>query len=123
MKTLNLLMMFVLLAVSPTASASEDNREIPPVNTGWDEEEDPDRSLSNAPSLSRDNNHVYVYYEKQLDNVTIGITDMQGNTWHYEVTTVPAGTYYAISIESLPTGMYYLCVYQGSNYVIGTFNK
>jgi len=31
--------------------------------------------------------------------------------------------YYAISIESLPAGMYYLCVYQGSNYVIGTFNK
>ena len=87
------------------------------------EEEAPDRSLLNAPPLSRDDNHVYVYYEKQLDNVTIGITDMQGNTYHYEVTTVPACTYYAISIDSLPAGMYYLCVYQGSNYVIGTFNK
>ena len=59
--------------------------------------------------------------EKQLDNVTIGITDMQGNTYHYEVTTVPAGMYYAVSIESLPSGMYYLCVYQGSKYVIGMF--
>lgn len=123
MKILSLLMMFVLLAVSPTVNATEDDREIPPTNAKWNEEEDPDRSLSNAPSLSRDDNHVYVYYEKQLDNVTIGITDMQGNTYHYEVTTVPASMYYAISIESLPAGMYYLCVYQGSNYVIGTFNK
>ena len=59
--------------------------------------------------------------EKQLDNVTIGITDMQGNTYHYEVTTIPACTYYAVSIDSLPSGMYYLCVYQGSNNAIGMF--
>lgn len=59
--------------------------------------------------------HSLVYSEKQLDNVTIGITDMQGNTYHYEVTTVPACTYYAVSIDSLPSGQYYLCVYQGSN--------
>ena len=46
---------------------------------------------------------------------------MQGNTYHYEVTTIPAYTYYAVSIDSLPSGQYYLCVYQGSNYVIGMF--
>ena len=66
-----------------------------------------------------DANLVYVYSEKQLDNVSIGITDMQGNTYHYEVTTIPAGMYYAVSIESLPAGQYYLYVYQGSNYIIG----
>ena len=67
----------------------------------------------------KDESYVYVYSEKQLDNVVIGITDMQGNTYHYEVTTISASTYYAISIKSLPAGTYYLCVYQGSNYVIG----
>mgnify|MGYP003307820868 CR=1 FL=1 len=46
---------------------------------------------------------------------------MQGNTYHYEVITIPACTYYAVSIESLPAGQYYLCVYQGSNYAIGVF--
>lgn len=51
--------------------------------------------------------------------MTIGITDMQGNTFHYKVNTC---TYYAVSIESLPAGQYYLCVYQGSNHVIGMFN-
>ena len=66
---------------------------------------------------------MYVYSEKQLDNLSIGITDMQGNVYHCEVTTVPACMYYAISIETLPAGQYYLSIYQGSNYVIGIFSK
>ena len=117
-----LMFVAVLLITSPLMNASEDSREIPPPDVKWDEE-DPNRSLPNAPSLSRDANHVYVYSEKQLDNVTIGITDMMGNTYHYEVTTVPACTFYAVSIASLPAGQYYLCVYQGSNYVIGMFSN
>ena len=79
-----------------------------------------DRSMT-SPLLFQDGSSVYVYSEKQLDNLTIGITDMQGNVYHQEVTTVPAGMYYAISIESLPEGQYYLSIYQGSNYVIGLF--
>ena len=121
MKTLNLLMLFLLLTTSQVANATEDNREIPPVDTRWNNELDPDRTLFSSPSLFKDANFVYVYSEKQLDNVTIGITDMQGNTYHYEVTTIPACTYYAVSIDSLPSGQYYLCVYQGSNSVIGMF--
>ena len=123
MKTLNLLMLFLLLTTSQVANATEDNREIPPVDTRWNNELDPDRTLFSSPSLFKDASNVYVYSEKQLDNLTIGITDMQGNMYHYEVITVPAGMYYAISIESLPAGQYYLCIYQGSNYVIGIFQK
>lgn len=123
MKILNLLMLFVLLAISPIVNAAQDNREIPPVNTTWNDGEDPNRSLSSTPSLFKDANHVYVYSEKQLDNLSIGITDMMGNTYHYEVTTIPASMYYAVSIESLPAGQYYLCIYQGNNYIIGVFTK
>ena len=114
---------FMLLSLQLTAKNSIPPS--PPINVedGWDKNEDGDRSLSSSPSLFKDANFVYVYSEKQLDNVTIGITDMQGNTYHYEVTTVPAGIYYAVSIDSLPVGQYYLCVYQGSNYVIGIFTK
>ena len=97
--------------------------DIPPGNVKWNDTEDPNRSFSNPPTLSRDENHVYVYTEKQLDNVTVGITDMQGNTYHYEVTTIPARTHYAVSIESLPSGQYYLSVCQESNYVIGIFTN
>ena len=123
-----LIMKYVLLFffctfcfLSPVDAKHDDTEELPPVENGWDKKADGDRSLSSAPSLFKDVNHVYVYSEKQLDNVTIGITDMMGNTYHYEVTTVPACTYYAVSIDSLPAGQYYLCVYQGSNYVIGMF--
>ena len=97
--------------------AEEEKRKIPP-DGNWEKTNERDIS---SPQLYQSESFVYVYSEKQLDNLTIGITDMQGNTYHYEVTTVPAGMYYAVSIESLPSGMYYLCVYQGSNYAIGMF--
>ena len=117
---IKLLLALFLLATPITMMAEE---EIPPSDVKWNDTEDPNRSLSSTPSLSRDENHVYVYSEKQLGNVTIGITDMQGNTYHYEVTTIPSCMYYAVSIDSLPNGQYYLCVYQGSNYMIGMFSK
>lgn len=84
--------------------------------------EENDRELS-VPQLYQDESNVYVCSEKQLDNLTIGITDMQGNVYYEAVKTVSACTYYAISIESLPAGIYYLSVIQGSNYVIGVFQK
>lgn len=110
--------LMLLLPINISAAAKE---EIPPVQNDWDKEEDGNRSLPSAPSLFKDANFVYVFSEKQLDNLSIGITDMQGNVYHYEVTTVPACTYYAVSIESLPAGQYYLSIYQGSNYMIGYF--
>ena len=113
--------LFLFLLIAPIISIAAEKEEIPPGNVKWNDSEDPNRSLSSSPSLFKDANYVFVYSEKQLDNLTIGITDMQGNMYHYEVATVPAGTYYAISIESLPAGQYYLCIYQGSNYVIGMF--
>ena len=119
----NLLLLTCCLIIFPLQFAAKPSIPPPPIHVedGWDKNEDGDRSFSSSPSLFKDANFVYVYSEKQLDNLTIGITDMQGNTYHYEVTTVPACTYYAVSIDSLPSGQYYLCVYQGSNYVIGMF--
>lgn len=118
-----LLLLTCCLIIFPLQFAAKPSIPPPPIHVedGWDKNEDGDRSFSSSPSLFKDANFVYVYSEKQLDNVTIGITDMQGNTYHYEVTTIPACTYYAVSIDSLPSGQYYLCVYQGSNYVIGMF--
>lgn len=111
----------LLLSMLCICNIYAENDKIPiPPDQKWSDTNDRDNS---SPELYQSESSVYVYYEKQLDNVTIGITDMQGNTYHYEVTTVPACTYYAISIDSLPAAMYYLCVYQGSNYVIGTFTK
>lgn len=99
--------------------ANEEKKVIPP-DRNWERTNERDNS---SPELYQSESFVYVYSEKQLDNLTIGITDMQGNVYYEEVTTVPAGIYYAISIESLPVGQYYFCIYQGSNYVIGMFTK
>ena len=114
MKRIKLFLFCLLLSFSYQAYADKKN-EIPNEQK-WERTDDRDNS---SPWLYQDESSVYVYSEKQLDNVVIGITDMQGNTYHYEVTTISASTYYAISIKSLPAGTYYLCVYQGSNYVIG----
>lgn len=121
MKGLKILLFMAFLAVTPSFVMAAKEKEIPPVSNKWDDENDPGRSISSVPSLFKDANFVYVYSEKQLDNLTIGIIDMIGNVYHQEVTTVPAGIYYVISIESLPEGQYYLCIYQGSNYAIGLF--
>ena len=99
---------------------AEDDKKVIPKDNAWEKTNERDIS---SPQLYQSESTVYVYSEKQLDNVTIGITDMRGNTYHYEVTTVPACTYYAVSIDSLPSGQYYLYVFQGSNYVIGIFHN
>ena len=115
------LLFIIMCLVFGLSQLHAENDKTPiPTNDKWEKKNDRDTS---SPQLYQSESSVYVYSEKQLDNVTIGITDMQGNTWHYEVTTIPACTYYAISIDSLPAGQYYLCVYQGSNYVIGTFSQ
>ena len=80
--------------------AKEEKKVIPP-DINWEQTNDRDISY---PLLYQSESNVYVYSEKQLDNLTIGITDMMGNTYHYVVTTVPAGMYYAVSITSLPAG-------------------
>ncbi|MBQ2855861.1 MAG: DUF3244 domain-containing protein [Bacteroidaceae bacterium] len=118
MSTLKLLLMFFCFSLSIQIQA-EEKEEIPKDNK-WEKTNDRDDS---SPKLYQSESFVYVYSEKQLDNLTIGITDMIGNVFYEEVTTVPAGMYYAISIESLPIGQYYFCIYQGSNYVIGIFSK
>ena len=89
----NLLLLTCCLIIYPLQFAAKPSIPPPPIHVedGWDKNEDGDRSFSSSPSLFKDANFVYVYSEKQLDNLTIGITDMQGNTYHYEVTTLPDG--------------------------------
>lgn len=108
MRILKSLLILICLVISQSGYAEDPPPKVPQTDK-W--EETNDRGIS-SPQLYQSESSMYVYSEKQLDNVTIGITDMQGNTYHYEVTTIPACTYYAVSIESLPSGEYYLCVYQ-----------
>lgn len=119
MKQFYFMLAMLFLGIQHQVYAEDDKVKIPDEQK-WEITENRDL---NAPQLYQDDSYVYVYSEKQLDNLIIGITDMQGNVYHQEVSTVPSCTYYAVSIESLPEGTYYLCIYQGSNYVMGMFNK
>lgn len=85
--------------------------------------ENGDNRNNTSPELYQNETYVYIYSEKQLDNLYIGITDMQGNIYYEEIATVSSGIYYPISIELLPQGMYYISIIQGSDYVVGIFSK
>lgn len=74
MKRIKLFLFCLLLSFSYQAYADE-KKEIPNEQK-WERTNDRDIS---APRLYQDESSVYVYSEKQLDNLTIGITDMQGN--------------------------------------------
>ena len=118
MKKAPFILFCILFGLSQPILANKKN-EIPK-DDKWEKSDD---RTNNSPQLYQDDTYVYVYSEKQLDNLYIGITDMQGNVFHEETTTVLAGQYYAIPINTLPNGMYYLSIIQGSNYVIGWFSK
>lgn len=117
MKVLQLILIGIFLCISQTSYAE---KEVIPPKGLWGESGD---RTNSSPQLYQGDNYVYVYSEKQLDNLYIGITDTLGNVFYEETTTVLAGQYYAIPISSLPDGTYYLSIIQGSNYVIGIFSK
>ena len=119
MKKVLLVILSLLFCLSNNVYAEKERIPIP-VDGKW--EKTNDRS-NNFPQLYQNDSSVYVYSEKQLDNLYIGITDMMGNVVYEETTTVPACVYYAVSIESLPAGSYYISIIQGSKYVIGVFVK
>lgn len=119
-KQLFLSIIYAFSCLALLAENGQENEQINPVQDRWGKTND--RSVS-SPLLYQGDSDVYVYTDKQLDNVTICITDMLGNVYHHEVITMPACVYYAVSISSLPVGQYYLSVYQGNNYVIGIFSK
>lgn len=82
-----------------------------------------DRSIPSEPILSQDANNIYIYSEKQLDNLSIEIKDLSGNVVYSTVTTVPAGVEYPISIATLPKGEYFFTIAEDNNYMIGYFIK
>lgn len=119
MKTLQFILIALFLSMSQYGYAKKEKEPLP----GDEHWEQSGNRNNNSPQLFQDDTYVYVYSEKQLDNLYIGITDTLGNVFYEETTRVLAGQYYAIPISSLPDGTYYLSIIQGSNYVIGIFSK
>lgn len=117
MKLKGLILSLVCFALFPINALSLDV-----TITNWGDLDD--RSVPSKPILSQDDNAIYIYSEKQLDNLCIEIKDLSTNEVVYStVATIPADTEYATSIASLPKGEYLFTITQRNKYIIGYFTK
>lgn len=87
----------------------------------WGREDD--RSISSKPTLSQDDNAIYIYSDKELEDLSIQIKDLSGNIVYSTIATVPAGIEYPTAIGTLPQGDYLFVIAQGSKYIVGHFTK
>lgn len=119
------LLFFCCFVLQSLQLMAQNNIPPPPtyVEDAWNNDEDGDRSLSCSPSLTRDAHSLYLYSEKQLENLYIGISNAQGDMYYVETTTVTAGVKYAVSIEELPMGTYYFTISKGNRYIVWCFTK
>lgn len=116
---IKLLILVFLMSLLSFAEAKED---VKTVQENWWQTEEIDRSFT-SPYLSMDDESIYIYSEKQLDDVYIAITNNNGCVFYAEIVNIPAGRDYAVSIETLPEGEYSITLMQGNKYIIGEFVK
>ena len=86
----------------------------------WDIEDD--RSISFAPQLSIDEQNIYIYSEKELNDLEVIIKDSLGNVIYYNVSTVSECTTYPIDITDFRKGYYTIQMIEASNYLIGSIH-
>jgi len=87
------------------------------IEDGWDIEND--RSISFVPQLSIDEQNIYIYSEKELNDLEVIIKDSLGNVIYYNVTTVSEYTTYPILIDNWNKGEYTIQLKKGSSYMQG----
>ncbi len=90
------------------------------IEDGWDIEND--RSISFVPQLSIDEQNIYIYSEKELNDLEVIITDSLGNVIYYNVSTVSECTTYPIDITDFRKGYYTIQIIEASNYLIGSIH-
>ena len=87
------------------------------IEDGWNIEDE--RSISFAPQLSIDEQNIYIYSEKELNDLEVIIKDSLGNVIYYNVTTVSEYTTYPILIDNWNKGEYTIQLKKGSSYMQG----
>ena len=87
------------------------------IEDGWDIEND--RSISFVPQLSIDEQNIYIYSEKELNDLEVILKDSLGNVIYYNVTTVSEYTTYPILIDNWNKGEYTIQLKKGSSYMQG----
>lgn len=90
------------------------------IEDGWNIEDE--RSISFAPRLSIDEQNIYIYSEKELNDLEVIIKDSLGNVIYYNVSTVSECTTYPIDITDFRKGYYTIQIIEASNYLIGSIH-
>ncbi len=88
------------------------------IEDGWNIEDE--RSISFVPQLSIDGQNIYIYSEKELNDLEVIIKDSLGNVIYYNVTTVSEYTTYPILIDNWNKGEYTIQIREKSNYLVGS---
>lgn len=85
---------------------------------------DTNRSIFNVPSVTIQNDMLYITTEKQLENVSIEIQDLSGNTIMQQANiTIPSDNAHTLYIGNLPEGDYLFILTQGEKYIIYSLIK
>lgn len=88
----------------------------------WDP--DANRSISNVPSVTIQNDMLYITTEKQLENISIEIQDLSGNTVMQQANImIPSDNAHSLYIDNLPEGDYLFILTQGEKYIIYSLIK
>lgn len=93
--------------------------------TDWDKNKE-DKGWRSMPSplfLSIENNTIYIYSAKQLNNLCLLIKDQAGAILYSERITILPESEYVISLDTIPAGDYQILLTQGANYLIENFTK
>lgn len=105
-----------------TISALWASDEVVIKDINWNE--DTDRSISDVPSVTIQNNILYITTEKHLENLSIKIQDLSGNTIiQQDNIIIPADETYSIYIGNLPESDYLFSLMQDEKYIIYSFTK
>ena len=113
-KVLFLLIPLLSVAFQPM---NADNKIKDP-ETEWDDEND--RSLPSVPTLSIDEQNLYIRSSVELTNLDVCIRDSYGNIVYSDNHSIPTGGIAVIPVASFSKGEYTLCINEGSKYVIAT---
>lgn len=85
----------------------------------WKDNEN-DRSLPSVPTLSIDEQNLYIRSSVELTNLDVCIRDSYGNIVYSSTLAIQAGGTAMIPVASFNEGEYTLFINEGSKYVIAT---
>lgn len=117
MKNLFLISIAFCLWLAPIRMAAE--KVVVKTDEKWKDNEN-DRSLPSVPTLSIDEQNLYVRSSVELTNLDVCIRDSYGNIAYSGSHNIPAGGMAVIPAASFSEGEYTLYIYEGSRYVIAT---